>query len=106
MWASEWQGWDDWLGTMLPLAEAQAALRGRGLRSEEAYRDFYASNEAEITARLPSRPSVVSPYSPGGPRWLAPRGEGQRPLYVTVRLGAGSPRSTQVLLLTGEHTHM
>lgn len=45
VWASEWQGWDDWLGVMLPLDAARNLLRSIGVSSEEAYRDLKASGE-------------------------------------------------------------
>jgi len=37
MWATEWQGWDDWLGAMLPWDEACTLARSLGLPDQQAY---------------------------------------------------------------------
>lgn len=37
VWASEWRGWDDFLGVMLPFAEARSLARELGVRDREGY---------------------------------------------------------------------
>ena len=56
VWPEEWQGWDDWLGTMLPFEEAQAAVHGAEIESESAYRAFKTEGSSDIAARLPLQP--------------------------------------------------
>ena len=60
VWADSWRGWDDWLGTMLPWAEARAAVRSSlHICSEEDYLELVRGerhDDALDTGRLPSSP--------------------------------------------------
>ena len=37
VWAADWQGWDDFLGTRLPWEEARSLVRALGLKDDAAY---------------------------------------------------------------------
>jgi hypothetical protein len=86
-WASEWRGWEDWLGVTLPFAEARELVRGLGLASEQEYVDLLKAGAdlervsddawnsghalkvrqaaaAVDTGRLPARPELKY-----GPEW-------------------------------------
>ena len=55
VWAGEWQGWDDWLGTPLAFAEARLLLCTAGIADEAAYHAFVREGD-EQASRLPAQP--------------------------------------------------
>ena len=68
VWQQEWQGWDDFLGVILPWAEAKELVSTLGLRDQAEYREVLRSHRegaearADATAvdvgRLPAQPDV------------------------------------------------
>jgi len=70
VWPEEWKGWDDWLGTMLPLDEAKAACRAANLRSESEYLALVLeSRDQDLAWRVPASPERF--YGPVWPGWEA-----------------------------------
>lgn len=57
VWADEWLGWDDWLGTPYSYEKAQEVVRAAGLRSEQAYHLFKQVN------RRPSKSLSPAPWT-------------------------------------------
>jgi len=65
VYADEWKGWDDWLGTMLPFEEAREKVRALKLESEESYRALSAKSFEGIEGlegRVPSKPDRYPGY--------------------------------------------
>ncbi len=64
MYEEEWEGWDDWLGTMLPFDEARrlahTVCRTLGVDSQESWWALVAERPGFVaSSRLPARPHIV-----------------------------------------------
>ena len=63
VWAASWRGWDDFLGAMLPFAEAKRMVSALRLTSELEYGELMRTGEAADvgvdTGRLPARPPAL-----------------------------------------------
>ena len=72
MFPDEWLGWDDWLGTSRPVAEAARVAATLGIASELDWCNYAIDNPGVIAdLRLPVRPSVrYGAAFPGFPAWL------------------------------------
>ena len=53
VWSAEWQGWDDFLGVMLPFDEARALLRSLGV-SDQAELEALKAASADMERSDPS----------------------------------------------------
>jgi len=59
MYAEDWQGWGDWLGTMLSFEAARNVVGGLGLKSQEDWFNFVDEDPWRLSAlRVPARPRV------------------------------------------------
>ena len=60
MYADDWLGWDDWLGTMLPFEEARACARQLGITTQEAWWALVSERPEFVSdLRIPARPHIV-----------------------------------------------
>ena len=84
-------------------SQAKVAVVKTKLRRQKAEPSLFTIDYWLLSTALPPCPQTRPAVQGGSP---TNEGEGQRhtqrPLCVTVRLGAGSPRSTQVRFLTGD----
>lgn len=73
MYAEEWQGWDDFLGCILPFSKARLVSRMLGLQSQEAWYAFVEDDPVRLRSlRLPALPSIYySSEWQGYEDWLA-----------------------------------
>ncbi|CAE7217531.1 nadsyn1 [Symbiodinium necroappetens] len=73
MYAEEWQGWDDFLGCILPFSKARLVSRMLGLQSQEAWYTFVEDDPVRLRSlRLPALPSIYySSEWQGYEDWLA-----------------------------------
>jgi len=56
---AEWQGWDDWLGVLLPFAEARAAVSRLGVLSQEHWWAVARERASLLQQlRVPARPHI------------------------------------------------
>ncbi|CAK9090260.1 unnamed protein product [Durusdinium trenchii] len=59
MYAEEWQGWDDFLGVILPFAQARLVSRLLGLKNQESWYRFVEADPVRLRSlRLPALPAV------------------------------------------------
>jgi len=59
MYAEEWEGWDDFLGVILPFKQARLVSRLLGLKSQEDWYNFVEADAVRLRSlRLPALPSV------------------------------------------------
>lgn len=72
VWADEWKGWDDWLGTMLPIDAAREVLMQNGIATQDDYAAFVRSAKDDA-GRLPADPARFWRDAwPGWDAFLAP----------------------------------
>jgi len=82
IYASEWQGWDDFLGVLLPYSEAKRVAASLGIASQEDWWDFVRANDKLLLRlRIPSSPHLYYRGQwEGYAEWL---GQPSKPLFFS-----------------------